>query len=633
MEKYEILDKKDAGAYGYTFIVKNRRNDQIYTMKRVECRDEGEANKALRESLCLLELQHSNVIGYKEVFMIWDPKISSVIVCLVMDCCAMSSLSDLIRTKRKQEDKFDEAVIRKWLGQLIDALVYLHKQNIIHRNLKPSNILLMPDQSFAIFDFNVACLADDEQKLKVRMKENKKSWMAPESVTCYEWSEKSDVWSLGCIILEMLTLTLLNEDAAMSLLQRIREDSGLLKSSLDSLGCSHDLCQLLMKILEKDPDQRPTALDLVYVPYVKECLLVCGSPLSGLKKRLPFGITGAPCEEGQQAVLEFMQKYFDVEEAQISGLRFFLEADQAAFAVTSQFKDMLMSLMKNHADSPEVHLEACRVLYQLSVAALERGLEKELLHSPEVISCILKAIRSYSTEIELLILALNICMILSENEDAALAFGKLGGVQDLLNVMRTFPDNVEICRLCCRTLWGLVLNKNNARIACAEGAVDTLCSIGEAHLLDGGLMESMCSALWSLTLQGNITEGQYEKITSLLLDAIKNHLSRQAAVKNACSALASLVSASELSAAHILLCIDGSSGAQLLKEIYTNHSDDPEVVENVCSVLNEICQYGDLAMELAAQKFKTMLNEIKEKFASNKEIIDLAEAAALKMQE
>ncbi|KAG2469653.1 STKL1 protein, partial [Polypterus senegalus] len=342
-----------------------------------------------------------------------------------------------------------DTVIRKWLGQLIDALVYLHKQNIIHRNLKPSNILLMPDQSFAIFDFNVACLADDEQKLKVRMKEIK-------SILC-------------SIVNHYNTFEPDNQNQAQA-----------------SSRCP----LILFKHFR----------DLVYVPYVKECLLVCGSPLSGLKKRLPFGITGAPCEEGQQAVLEFMQKYFDVEEAQISGLRFFLEADQAAFAVTSQFKDMLMSLMKNHADSPEVHLEACRVLYQLSVAALERGLEKELLHSPEVISCILKAIRSYSTEIELLILALNICMILSEN--------------------------------------------------------------------------------------GNITEGQYEKITSLLLDAIKNHLSRQAAVKNACSALASLVSAS-----------------------------------------------GDLAMELAAQKFKTMLNEIKEKFASNKEIIDLAEAAALKMQE
>ncbi|KFV60935.1 putative inactive protein kinase-like SgK071, partial [Tyto alba] len=203
----QVLEQLEPGALGTMLVVELKTEkgaENKYVIKQVECIEEKQANEALKEAMDLLKLHHSNICAYKELFVTWDNEISSLFVCLVMQHSGQGDLSSVIMEKRQKSEKITDVVILKFLGQMVDALFYIHKQNILHRNLKPSNILVTGEASFMLSDFSTETLMTDELKWKIRVEEDSKSWMAPEAVG-FSFTEKSDIWSLGCILVDMMT--------------------------------------------------------------------------------------------------------------------------------------------------------------------------------------------------------------------------------------------------------------------------------------------------------------------------------------------------------------------------------------------------------------------------------------------
>ncbi|NXF59415.1 STKL1 protein, partial [Ciccaba nigrolineata] len=204
-----VLEQLEPGALGTMLVAELKTEkgaEKKYVIKQVECIEEKKANEALKEAMDLLKLHHSNVCAYKEFFVTWDNEISSLFVCLVMQHSGQRDLSSVIKEKRQKSEKITDMVVLKFLGQMVDALLYIHKQNIFHRNLKPSNILVTGEASFMLSDFSTETLMTDEMKWKIRVEESRyfKSWMAPEAVG-FSFTDKSDIWSLGCILLDMMT--------------------------------------------------------------------------------------------------------------------------------------------------------------------------------------------------------------------------------------------------------------------------------------------------------------------------------------------------------------------------------------------------------------------------------------------
>ncbi|NWH51058.1 STKL1 protein, partial [Fregata magnificens] len=205
----QVLEQLQPGALGTMLVVglkTEKGTEKKYVIKQVECIEEKQANEALTEAMDLLKLHHSNICAYKELFVTWDNEISSLFLCLVMQHSGQGDLSSVIKEKRQKSEKITDTVILKFLGQMVDALVYIHKQNVFHRNLKPSNILVTGEASFMLSDFSTETLMTDEMKWKIRVEESRyfKSWMAPETFG-FSFTEKSDIWSLGCILLDMMT--------------------------------------------------------------------------------------------------------------------------------------------------------------------------------------------------------------------------------------------------------------------------------------------------------------------------------------------------------------------------------------------------------------------------------------------
>ena len=133
-------------------------------------------------------------------------------------------------------------------AQMLEALVYIHKKNIIHRDLKPSNIFLRSDLSLSIGDFGVATLMDDK-RTKTRTTVGSVNWMAPE-VFERPYDERSDVWSFGCIVLELATCSLLDQAEINNVLFEIKQDAEQLEKTLEQIAkaYSQDLWFLSLKI-------------------------------------------------------------------------------------------------------------------------------------------------------------------------------------------------------------------------------------------------------------------------------------------------------------------------------------------------------------------------------------------------
>ncbi|KFQ65778.1 putative inactive protein kinase-like SgK071, partial [Pelecanus crispus] len=205
----QVLEQLPPGALGTMLVAELKTEkgaEKKYIIKQVECIEEKQADEALKEAMDLLKLCHSNICAYKELFVTWDNEISSLFLCLVMQHSGQGDLSSVIKEKRQKSEKITDMVILNFLGQMVDALLYIHKRNIFHRNLKPSNILVTGEASFMLSDFSTETLMTDEMKWKIRVEESRyfKSWMAPETFV-FSFTEKSDIWSLGCILLDMTT--------------------------------------------------------------------------------------------------------------------------------------------------------------------------------------------------------------------------------------------------------------------------------------------------------------------------------------------------------------------------------------------------------------------------------------------
>ncbi len=124
------------------FLCTDKRDGSKYVLKKVECNDENEANKAFKEAMALEQLSHKYICGYKEFFVHWDPSEETMYVCIVMEYYETGDLENVLKQQRAKEKPLPEAVLKKWFGQMIEALAFVHAKKVIHRDLKPSNIFM-----------------------------------------------------------------------------------------------------------------------------------------------------------------------------------------------------------------------------------------------------------------------------------------------------------------------------------------------------------------------------------------------------------------------------------------------------------------------------------------------------------
>ena len=201
MNDFQIISKLGEGAYSTVFKVKRVVDNQIYALKKVKLLNlsEKEKENSLNEVRILASVKSNFVVSYKEAF--FDEKDNTL--CIVMEFADRGDLYQKIVAHKKSAKFFEESDIWRIFIQLVKGLKALHDLKILHRDMKSANVFLFSNGCAKLGDLNVSKVA---RRGLGYTQTGTPYYASPEVWKDKPYDHKSDVWSLGCVLYEMITL-------------------------------------------------------------------------------------------------------------------------------------------------------------------------------------------------------------------------------------------------------------------------------------------------------------------------------------------------------------------------------------------------------------------------------------------
>ncbi|KFQ38153.1 Cyclin-dependent kinase 3 [Mesitornis unicolor] len=197
-EAFQKMEKIGEGTYGVVYKARNKCTGQLVALKkiRLHVETEGVPSTAIREISLLKELKHPNIVRLLDVVH------SQKKLCLVFEY--------LNQDLKKYIDSFGTgllppSLVKNYLFQLLQSVNFCHLHRVIHRDLKPQNLLINEAGAIKLADFGLARAFGIP--LRAYTHEVVTLWYrAPEILLgCKHYSTAVDIWSIGCIFAEMVT--------------------------------------------------------------------------------------------------------------------------------------------------------------------------------------------------------------------------------------------------------------------------------------------------------------------------------------------------------------------------------------------------------------------------------------------
>uniref|UniRef100_A0AAR2J9H3 mitogen-activated protein kinase n=1 Tax=Pygocentrus nattereri TaxID=42514 RepID=A0AAR2J9H3_PYGNA len=266
-ERYRDLRQVGTGAYGTVCYSMDRRTGSKVAIKKLHRPFQSElfAKRAYRELRLLKHMKHDNVIGLVDVFtadLSFDRFQDFYLVMPFMG----TDLGKLMKTQRLTEDKIQYLVY-----QILRGLKYIHSAGIIHRDLKPGNLAIDEECGLKILDFGLARQADSEMTGYVVTR----WYRAPEVILNWmHYTQTVDIWSVGCIMAEMLMGKPLfkgNDRILPFNKSNLMANEALIavlsERELSACALLPPAITVLESMLLLDPDSRVTATEGLALPY------------------------------------------------------------------------------------------------------------------------------------------------------------------------------------------------------------------------------------------------------------------------------------------------------------------------------------------------------------------------------
>ncbi len=257
MGRYYVLQTLGTGGMSVVYAAKHLESKKIYAVKTLRMQaasDELTVKRFQREAETLTYLNHPNIVRIHDY-----GKTSKKQPFFIMDFLTGNSLNDVL----KKERLISYERVQTIFMQVLAAVAHAHKQGLVHRDLKPGNIMLLKTRQQSDFakvvDFGIAKFEEEAQKL-TRMGEvwGSPIYMSPEQCMGGQLDQRADIYSLGIVMYEALTgeVPFFGKNYVETMSKQIGEPARPPSVMNPNVKIPEKLERLIMRALEKEPNKR-----------------------------------------------------------------------------------------------------------------------------------------------------------------------------------------------------------------------------------------------------------------------------------------------------------------------------------------------------------------------------------------
>ncbi|CAI6338744.1 unnamed protein product [Periconia digitata] len=254
LQDYQLGDCLGKGAFGSVYRALNWGTGETVAVKQVRLENLGVADlKTIMLEIDLLKnLSHENIVRYNGFVK------SPESLYIILEYCENGSLHSIC----KNFGKFPENLVALYMSQVLNGLLYLHEQGVIHRDIKGANILTTKEGLVKLADFGVATRQSGLDQSSVV---GTPYWMAPEVIELSGATTASDIWSVGCTVIELIEgrPPYHKLQPMQALFRIVNDDHPPIPGS-----ASKYLDDFLMECFQKNPNLRIDARRLLKHPWI-----------------------------------------------------------------------------------------------------------------------------------------------------------------------------------------------------------------------------------------------------------------------------------------------------------------------------------------------------------------------------
>ncbi|KAI8059897.1 kinase-like domain-containing protein [Gongronella butleri] len=331
--KFKLGNTIGKGQFGVVYRALELRTGKMVAVKRIKCKSSKKRDMAdmMQEARLLQSLAHENIVKYEG--LVQTPGYINIILEFVEN----GSLANTL----KSFGSFPEDLVATYCSQILHGLEYLHAQNVVHCDLKAANLLTTKSGNLKLSDFGVSLHLAQQVQQEDEVA-GTPYWMAPEVIALEGASTKSDIWSLGCTLIELCTgKPPYSEFNHYYALYHIVDDEYPPFPS----GLSDDLYDFLRNCFAKQPEDRPSATELLLHAWIythtaagptnNECAAAPLSPFE-LGPPPPLTPTLSNADSGLLTTLDAEKEQIDTTTTHETDETASLEADDATPAPESR---------------------------------------------------------------------------------------------------------------------------------------------------------------------------------------------------------------------------------------------------------------------------------------------------------